>query len=157
MYDRFIDIACYLMLMPFVQAMLSLGILLLLIPIGFIKGWVLYSKFLLHIILFNVSLLFFGCIGNSIWMLLTYNKLYVSADTVVDYFPFYPFGQWVLDQTFGSFRGNLLGSGSVSQLQIIWVAITSFVWSSAIAVHIRLRRILVAQQFTPADGATRRR
>src|SRR5262245_11572743 len=103
MSDRFLDVVCYLYLVGLGQGLLLITAIVLLLPLRFIKSPSLYTNCISCMAVFNLSLLFFGCIGNSLWMLLTYNHLYVSADTVVDYFPFIPFGKWVLDVSFGNF------------------------------------------------------
>lgn len=155
MNDRLTDVICYLMIMGMLQGVLLLAAIVLLLPMVLLKhGSSFYKHFVCHAAIFNILFLIFGCLGNSAWMLLTYNRLYVSADTVVDYFPFYPFGQWILDVTFGDFKGHLIGPGTIVNLRIIWAAITCFVWSATIASHLKIAKLLplAAQHLAAPDG-----
>jgi hypothetical protein len=143
MSDRLLDVLCYLWLMGMIQGTLLIAMIVVFLPFGFFtKSRRFYTNLVYNSAIFNILFLIFGCVGNSAWMLLTYNRLYVSADTVVDYFPFYPFGQWALDVTFGSFKGHLIGPGTIGSLRIIWFAITCFVWCATIAMHLKLSKSL---------------
>ena len=78
---------------------------------------------------FNLVLLIWGCLGNYIFMSLAYEKMYVSVDTFVDWYPFIPFGQWVLDQGFGGdSHGRLLGNATLGELRLLWLALAAPVW-----------------------------
>lgn len=77
---------------------------------------------------FNGFLLLWGCLGHYAFHVTTFGKLYVSADRLVDWYPFIPFGQWVLDQSLGDLHGHLLGSATLWQLRWIWLAFAAPVW-----------------------------
>ncbi len=79
-------------------------------------------------LVFNAFLLIWGCLGHYTFLAATYGKLYVSMDRIVDWFPFIPFGQWVLDQTLYGPRGYLIGDTSLWQLRVIWAAVAIPVW-----------------------------
>lgn len=87
-----------------------------------------YGRVLRAYLVFNVFLLFWGCLGSYIFLRITYGKLYVSADRMWDWLPFAPFGQWVLDQTLGPARGHLIGDATLHQLRLIWFAVAVPVW-----------------------------
>jgi hypothetical protein len=70
-------------------------------------------------------------------MLLAYERWYVSADTVVDFLPFIPFGQWVLDFKYGSFQGHLLNGAHLWQLQLLWLSLAGVTWASSVAIYRR--------------------
>lgn len=96
---------------------------------------------------FNLMLLLWGCLGHYAFTWLTFGRLYVSADRIVDWFAFIPFGQWVLDQTFGDQRGYLIGQTTLWQLRLIWFAFAAPVWwmayvSTTFVVQQRLPRFL---------------
>src|SRR5215213_5752542 len=74
---------------------------LLLIPVVF-RSSSLYFSLIERVGLFSALLLLSGALANSAWMALIYDRLYFSQDTVVDFFPFIPFGQWVLDVKWGN-------------------------------------------------------
>jgi hypothetical protein len=140
MPERLLDPLIYLYLVGLIQ-LLVLG-LASLCALFFVRGrgWRWYRRFVLHAAAFAVFLLLFGAIANSAWMLLTYDRWYVSADTVVDFLPFIPFGQWVLDAEFGSSRGHLIGGGSLPLLRALWFALASVVWLSTWLAYRRLLR-----------------
>ena len=64
-----------------------------------------------------------------------YERLYISADTVVDFYPFIPFGQWVLDVPFGQDRGRLLNGASLREVQMIWAVVAGAVWCATVLVY----------------------
>jgi hypothetical protein len=79
-------------------------------------------------LVFNGFLLFWSSLGHYTFLCLTFEKLYVSADRLVDWFPFIPFGRWVLEKKLGPMHGHLLGSATLWQLRLIWLAIAAPVW-----------------------------
>ncbi len=87
-----------------------------------------FTQLLWPYLLFNLFLLFWGCLGHYAFIWLTFDKLYFSADRVVDWYPFIPFGQWVLDQTLGPIRGYLIDGATLWQLRLIWGAVALPVW-----------------------------
>ena len=91
------EILIYLLAGFFVQVIVGgiplgiiFGLLSWKLPLGGLRGWAVFS----------VLLLVFGCLGNLLWLAITWRKLYISADRVVDFFPFLPFGQLVLNHEF---------------------------------------------------------
>jgi hypothetical protein len=75
-------------------------------------------------------------------MLMTYNRMYVSADTVVDFFPFFPFGHWVLDAELGTGRGRLMNGVSLRDVQVIWGAVAAAVWIATFALYRRMTDVI---------------
>ena len=130
----------------FVQALCALLIAPLFFPIARRLSNSSFSRVLRAYLVFNAFLLFWGCLGHYVFLLLTYGKLYTSVDRVVDWFPFIPFGQWVLDQGFGrESHGHLIGTATLWQLRLIWLAVAAPVWlltyaSTAFALGLRLPR-----------------
>jgi hypothetical protein len=140
--NRFLDVLCYLMLVGMIEvAVLGLAAAVALAWLPF-RGRRWYVRRLANWALFAFILLACGCAGNSVFMLIAYEHLYVSADTVVDFFPFIPFGQWVLDADFGSIRGRLLGGASLRELQAVWAGIAVAVWCGSTAIYMRASRLL---------------
>lgn len=127
---RLFDIPLYLTVAGMLQAFVTLLLL----------GWWAVrrpsladaARFMDRAALFNALLLSLGCAANSIWMVTIYERWYTSADTVVDFLPFLPFGQWVLDQEFGGARGRLLGGATLRQLQALWLAVAAPVWAGSV-------------------------
>ena len=99
-------------------------------PLASFKAWVLV----------NACLLVFGCLGHWVWLSITWHKLYVSADRLVDFFPFIPFGQWALNQNLGEEHGRLLNGTSLWELRLIWSAIALPVWVLSLASVLLLRK-----------------
>src|SRR5689334_5175170 len=79
--------------------------------------------------IFNACLFFWGGVGDLNRFTNTYDKLYHSVDGTVDWYPFIPFGQWVLDSGFGGdASGRLLGNTTLQQLQQIWWVMATCEW-----------------------------
>jgi hypothetical protein len=99
------------------------------LPLMVLRNWRTYLRTVGLFCLFNAFLLAWGSIGNYLWLSLTWQKLYFSMDRVVDWFPYIPFGQWVLDQEYGGETGRLLNGATMGQLRFIWAAIATAVWA----------------------------
>ena len=104
-----------------------------------------FASLLRGFLVFNAFLLFWGCFGSYVFLSISYGRLYVSADRFVDWLPFIPFGQWVLDQSLGQQHGHLVGGATLWQLRLIWIAVAAPVWlltaaSTAFALRLHLPR-----------------
>ena len=91
---------------------------------------------------FNAALLLTGSAASVVWGAVAWERWYVQADPVVTFQPVFPFGQYVLDATFGAFRGGLRNGASLTQLQLLWFSLALGVWSSAVWLHRKLLRAL---------------
>ena len=91
-------------------------------------------------VIFNCMLLVWGCLGHYAFTAITVGKIYVSADRVVDWYPFIPFGRWVINHTFDGLPGHLIGGTALSQLRVIWAAIAAPVWLLAYASTVLVMR-----------------
>jgi hypothetical protein len=96
-------------------------------------------------LVFNGFLLFWGCLANYAWLSLTLNKLYMSADRLVDWLPFVPFGQWVLNQSLGPIHGHLIAPATLWQLRFIWLAFAVPVWVLTYMSTVYLHRLRFLQ------------
>ena len=92
----------YLTTAGFVQALGALLIAPFFFPIARRLRGTSFSRLLRAYLIFNGCLLVWGCLGHYAFTAFTFGRLYVSADRLVDWYPFIPFGQWVLDQSFGN-------------------------------------------------------
>jgi hypothetical protein len=135
MADRLMDIPAYLVLVGFVE----LAALLLVSTLALLRapawGWRTYRLRVRRWSVFAALFLVIGCAGNSVFMLIAYERMYVSRDTVVDFFPFVPFGQWVLHQEWAGLRGHLTNGASLWEIQLIWAAIAAAVWCVTIWLY----------------------
>ena len=138
--DRLLDPMVYLMLVGLAELVLLGVFALCALPFAIRRGWRWYWQGVGRAIALAALLLGFGVLANSIWMLVAYHRWYVSADTVVDFWPFIPFGQWVLDHEFGNVRGRLLGGATLRQLQLLWLVLASGVWLGTILSYRRMFR-----------------
>src|SRR4051794_5523097 len=87
-----------------------------------------YGSLLRRFALLNIFLLFWGGLGNSLWLHLTVNRLSVADDCPL-WAPFVPFSQRVLDSASGCPGGwQLHGGTTVGQLQLLWAVIAVPVW-----------------------------
>src|SRR3954466_15704767 len=100
----------YLVFGGFVQAIAALVAGLFFFPIAHRFTTASWSQLIVAYLVFNAYLLIWGCLGHYAFLAATYGKLYVSMDRLVDWYPFIPFGQWVLDQTLYGPRGYLIGN-----------------------------------------------
>ena len=141
----FTESVFYLMAAGFVQSLGALLIAPFFFPIARRLNDTSFPRLLRAYLIFNGFLLFWGCFGHYLFYSVTFGRLYVSADRVVDWFPFIPFGQWVLDQSFGQQHGHLIGTATLWQLRLIWLAVAVPVWlltyaSTAFALRLRFPR-----------------
>jgi hypothetical protein len=149
------DAYMYVLLVGAFHALLVGAAALLLIPRLFLSGWAKYSRALRRFLLFNALLLAFGILGNAIWMTLVYGHRYLSQDTVVDFFPFIPFGQWALNTERGGKTGSLLNGASLWELREIWALVAGLVWTATVVIYraitkgsllVTLRKILMFEE-----------
>jgi hypothetical protein len=122
---------------------------IVLIPRLILSGWTKYARTVGCFFLFNALLLAFGILGNCLWIKLVYARLYISQDTLVDFLPFVPFGQWVLDVDYGGKRGLLLNGTSLWHLRSLWAMLASAVWTLTMLTY---RRILKGWPAMPASA-----
>ena len=142
MESFFTESGFYLMAAGFVQSLGALLIAPFFFPIARRLRDTSFPRPLRAYLVFNGCLLLWGCLGHYVFTAVTYGRLYVSADRLVDWYPFIPFGQWVLDQSFGQQRGHLIGTATLWQLRLIWLAVAAPVWiltyaSTAFALRLR--------------------
>ena len=101
--------------------------------------------------LFFGLLLVFGSISNGLWSCLVWGRLYVSTDYMIDFSPFWPITQRVIDAPFGNRRGALLGV-SLFELQIVWLLFAVGTWTATILLYRIICRRPSANK--PAAGNT---
>jgi hypothetical protein len=128
MESFFTESGFYLVAAGFVQSLGALLIAPFFFPVARRLSGASFPTLLRAYLIFNAFLLFWGCFGHYLFHSVTFGRLYVSADRVVDWFPFIPFGQWALDQTLGPQRGHLIGTSTLWQLRLIWLAVAAPVW-----------------------------
>lgn len=92
--------------------------------------------------LFNALLLVWGCLGHYVWLYFTFEKFYVSVDRMVDWFPFFPFGPWVLAEDFAG-SGRLLNGATIGMLRAVWAAVAIPVWLLTALSYLGIRRRLI--------------
>ena len=79
-------------------------------------------------LIMNLFLLLWGCLGHYGFLLVAYDRLYVSVDRWVDWFPFIPFGQWTLSGMGPGWQGHLIGTTTMGEMRLLWLAIAGPVW-----------------------------
>lgn len=152
--DPFIfESTIYLMVTGFVQFCAAMFAAPLVIPLMVRIRRITYPQAVRVFLAFNLFLLFWGCIGHYAFLSHTYGKMYVSVDRLVDWYPFIPFGQWVLDQGFGGeFRGKLLGTATLWDLRLLWLAFAIPVWLlSWLSTDLSFRLVSVRKRQMPAS------
>jgi len=116
----------YLTFMGFMQVLLFVlgSFLVALLPR---KRPNLIARRIVRLGIFLGLLLGLGSLFNGFWGCLVFNRLYYSADYFIDFIPFWPITQGVIDAPFGNERGKLLGV-TLTQLQLVWCAFSLGTW-----------------------------
>lgn len=124
-YESLVYVVCAGIL----QALLAIPLVLILVLIAWRRGPGTFHRLFHAYVVFNSFLLIWGCLGHYGITFLTFHKLYVSVDRMVDWYPFIPFGQWVLNQGLGpDSHGYLIGDTTLWQLRWIWLGFATLVW-----------------------------
>ncbi len=94
--------------------------------------------------IFNMFLLVWGSLGSAIFISVASGKLYTSVDRLVDFYPFIPFGHWILDDGFGGgLHGRLLGDTTIWDVRMVWLVVALPVWILAtISTKLTLPRFI---------------
>lgn len=82
-----------------------------------------------------------GSLFNGLWSCLVVDRLYSSADYFVDFMPFWPITQGVIDARFGNEHGKLLGV-TLTQLQLVWFAFALGTWCATGVLYWLISRAL---------------
>jgi hypothetical protein len=138
--SAFADAYFYVLFVGGFHALLVGAAVILLIPRLVLGGWAKYFRALRRFLLLNALLLVFGILGNAVWMTFIYDNRYISQDTVVDFFPFIPFGQWVLDQEWGGKTGSLLNGATLWELRGWWALVAGVVWALTFLIYQRVTK-----------------
>ncbi|MGD0411095.1 MAG: hypothetical protein ABSC18_05275 [Verrucomicrobiota bacterium] len=75
-----------------------------------------------------------GSIFNGLWSCLVYGRLYDRVDYVFGFSPFWPITNSVINETWGTDHGQLLGV-TVWQLQLVWLLFASGTWGLTIYLY----------------------
>ncbi len=85
--------------------------------------------------LFFSVFLFVGSFFNGLWSCLVWDRLYDSTDYFIDFVPFWPITQSVIDAPWANDeRGRLLGV-SLFQLQIVWFVFAASTWVGTVSLY----------------------
>jgi hypothetical protein len=90
------------------------------------RGW-LFAH-LKRLALFNVTFFVWGIIVFTACHSATWGRFYESCDFVLDWQPFIPFCNWLLQQTFGGVAGRLLPGATMTGLQALWCVAAVVTW-----------------------------
>jgi hypothetical protein len=91
-----------------------------------------------NLTLFLILLLSFGIIAEVFWSSCIWGRLYHSTYYVVGYRPFFPITRHELDFEFANRRGALNGL-SLTQVNLIWFAVSTVVWTCTMVTYRHLR------------------
>ena len=84
--------------------------------------------------LFLALLLAAGSIFNGVWSCAVWGRLYYSTDYVLDFTPFWPITQSVIDTPFGDQRGRLFGV-TLTQLNMVWLLFSLGTWGGTMLMY----------------------
>lgn len=100
-------------------------------PVAFWSGvWPALDAFR-RIATFAGILVVCGVPANLLFVLAFRDRYYVTADPIVDWMPWIPSGNWILDVTCG---GHYLGGASVVTLRIAWALLAVPTCGSALFI-----------------------
>jgi hypothetical protein len=121
----------------YLGASLAVGALLLGVifvvgsPIAFWVGvWPALEVFR-RLALFAGLVVLLGVPCNLIFVVALRDRYYVAADPIVDWIPWLPSGNWILDEACG---GHYLAGASVVTLRVAWALLAVPTWISAFLV-----------------------
>jgi hypothetical protein len=134
----------YLGVFGFAHSLVIGASTVLAIPVLFNQKKAVARRVIPKIALFNVILLCAGAVGSFIWATVAWHRLYSSLDPLLTYQPFVPFGAGVFHRRPPELEVHLAPGASILQLQLIWCAVTSFVWVATIVVYRFATRCLSA-------------
>ena len=135
-----VELVTYAVLVGLAQLAVSLALLLPSAGLVLTRGWGWYRRLAIGVLQFNVLLLVLGDLAHLVVRALTFGRMYVSHDTLVDWTPFIPFGPWVLERTLGGVQGHLADDVSLHQLRAIWAVFAAVVWTATIASFVAIRQ-----------------
>jgi len=72
-----------------------------------------------------------GIPANLVFVLGLRDRYYLAADPVVDWLPWLPSGDWILDVPCG---GRYLGGASATTLRVAWAMLAVPTWGSALLI-----------------------
>ncbi len=99
-----------------------------------------YCHRLRKLALFLVALVVVGAFFDFLWTAFIWDRLYYSTDYCgLDFRPFMPITQSVIDAPWGLGRGYLIGI-TLFQLNLIWSAFALGTWVTTIAVYRWVRK-----------------
>lgn len=90
-----------------------------------------------------------GALCNGVWSCSVWGWLSYSADYVLDFTPFWPIKQRVIDLPFGDQRGQLFGV-TLTQLNIVWLLFVLGTYGVAALLYRGVQQI---RSFTAAPNA----
>lgn len=99
--------------------------------------------------MFLTLLLIVGALCNGVWSCLVRGRLYCSTDYVLDFTPFWPIKQRVIDLPFGDQRGQLFGV-TLTQLNIVWLLFATGTYGVTALLYRGVQQI---RSFTAAPNA----
>lgn len=99
--------------------------------------------------LFLALLLVVGSLFNGVWSCSVLGRLYYSTDYVLDFTPFWPITQRVIDMPFGDQRGQLFGV-TLMQLNMVWLLFALGTYAVTVLLY---RAVQQRRSFTHAPNA----
>ena len=125
----------YCFFAAFYTAAVLLVLLLLVSPAALWVGWQSFWQFCRASASFAAVLVAAGIPANIVFVAALRNRYYVTADPIVDWLPWAPSGDWVLDIGCG---GHYLRGASAVTLRIAWAALAIPTWLASIWLYKRL-------------------
>jgi hypothetical protein len=107
-----------------------------------------YWKRVIKLTLFVSLLLVVGNITSGLWGELIYGHMYYSSDYCgIDFLPFFPITQHLLDAEFGNDPHGLLGV-TLTQLNLMWLLFTLGTWGITIFLYRLIYRKMALSETT---------
>jgi hypothetical protein len=130
----------YFVVMGFFHLAVMIAVLLLAVPLLFVSRR-MYFVYTRGFCVFNVLLLVLSSILNGVWSCAIWGNIYFSTDYVIDFTPFWPITQNLIDMSFGDVSGDIFYGLSILHVQAIWLGFAFAAWAGTVFLYSKTRRL----------------
>lgn len=127
-----IETVVYLVFGSAATAALIAAILLAASPVAFAVGRRTYGRFAARLTLFAFVVFVCGVPGNLLFIAVANGRYYVPGDPLIEWLPFVPSGDWIIDPAMG---GRYVGDATVWSLRTLWASIAVPTWLVAAFIY----------------------
>ena len=108
-----------------------------------------------QVVLLCTIVFLFGAPANALFVHVMHGRYYIPGDTIVDWLPWFPSGDWSVDP--GAFGGRYLNGASARTVGLAWGALAVPVWTASVGAFTAIRKRQYLQRWIHAGGRRTRR